>query len=247
MYIKNQNEIKIMRQAGRILAKILKQLAQEAKPGKNAADIEKLALELLLHYKAKPAFLGFGGYEYATCISLNNEVVHGLPTPDKIIKPGDLVKIDFGVLFKGFNTDAAVTVIVGKISEKTRKMVIATRKSLQLAIKMIRPGVKLSAIQSSIQDYIEDKGFSVVRDLAGHGIGKNLQEEPSIPNFCKQGPEITLKEGMTFCIEPMVNMGDWKVVTASDGWTVLTKDNGLSAHFEHTLLVTKNGCEILTK
>jgi len=247
MYIKNASEIKIMRQSGKILAKILNRLVLEVKPGKTAADLENLAQKLLIHYKAKPAFLGFGGYKYATCISLNNEVVHGLPTSDKIIKIGDLVKIDFGVLFKGFNTDAATTVIVGKTNKKAHKMVTVTRESLDLAIKMIKPGISLDSIQSAIQKYIETNGFGVVRDLAGHGIGKNLQEEPSIPNFYKYGASITLKEGMTFCIEPMVNMRSWKVITADDGWTVKTWDDSLSAHFEHTLLVTKKGCEILTK
>lgn len=247
MYVKNPSEIKIMRQGGKILAKVLAGLSREVKPGKSAADLEKLALKLISRYKAKPAFLGFGGYKYASCISLNSEVVHGLPLKDKIIKSGDLVKIDAGVLYKGFNTDAATTVIVGKVSKKVRNMVKTTKESLNLAISLIKPGVLLDIIQSLIQKYIEKAGFSVVRDLSGHGIGKNLQEEPTIANFYKRGPSITLKEGMTFCIEPMVNLKDWRVVTADDGWTVLTKDHSLSAHFEHTLLVTKNGCEILTK
>lgn len=247
MYIKNKQEIKIMREGGAILAKILKILVKNVKPGVSAFKLEHLAENELIKNHAKPAFRGFNGYKHCTCISINDEVVHGLPSKEKIIQKNDLVKIDFGVLYKGFNSDAATTVFVGKPSRKVKKLMDTSEESLYLAIKQIKPGRKLRQIQKLIQKYIENQGFGVVRDLSGHGIGRDLQEAPSVPNFPRGTVDVTFKEGMTFCIEPMVTMGDWHVKTKPDNWTVVTADRSLSTHYEHTLAVTNNGCEILTK
>lgn len=244
--IKTKDEIEIMNAGGKIAFRVLENLSKAVKEGASIKDLDLLAEKLIFKEKAQPAFKGFRGYPTATCISVNDTVVHGIPT-DKKIKEGDLVGIDIGISFQGYFTDTAKTVGVGKISPIAKKLLKVTQNSLNLAIRAVRPGRHLGDIQSLIQKTIEKEGFGVIRDLSGHGIGKNLQEEPSIPNFSHPGTGPVLKEGMTLAIEPMVSAGNWQVKILDDGWTVVTVDKSLSAHFEHTIAVTKNGAKILTK
>ena len=243
---KTKEEIKKMREGGKILAGIIKYLSNIIKPGLNASELDLLAGKLAAENNATPAFKGYSGYPANLCVSVNNEVVHGLPF-DKILKDGDIVGLDFGLKYKGLFTDHAVTVGVGNISDKAKKLIHITRRALYLGIKSIYPGRRIGAISEKIQNYVESKGYSVVRDLTGHGVGYKVHESPQVPNFGKkdQGPE--MKEGMVLAIEPMVNIGDYQVKLNKDGWTFVTQDNALSAHFEHTVVVTKNGFEILTK
>ena len=191
--------------------------------------------------------MGYRSYPANSCISINEEVVHGIPSENIIVEDGDIVSIDIGVKLSDYFADAAITVSVGNIDPKRKKLMDTTKKALALGIKEARVGNYLSDISYAIQQYAESKGFSVVRDFAGHGIGKELHEEPEIPNFGKRGSGIKLKKGMVFAIEPMVNAGTWQVEIASDGWTVLTKDRQLSAHFEHTVAILDDGPEILTR
>lgn len=244
--IKTKKEIEYMREGGRIAARVLDRLKSEAKPGKTTLELDTLAEKIILEAGAKPSFKGFKGYPKATCISVNDEVVHGIPC-DRQLNDGDIAGIDVGVFYKGFHTDTAITVSVGKISDEAQKLINVTQESLNLAISLAKPGVHLGDIQSAIQQKIEGAGLAVIRDLAGHGVGRELQEAPSIPNYGEKGKGLVLKEGMTLAIEPMVAMGDWPVRVLDDGWTVVTSDGSLSAHFEHTIVVTNQGSEILTK
>ncbi len=246
MNIKNKNEIKIMSESGKILAKVLKQIKGKIKPDISTWQLDQYAERLILEYNAKPAFKGFKNYPNTTCISINNEIVHGLPSKKKIIKSGDIVSVDCGVLYKKYNSDAAFTVGVEKISLDAEKLIKTTKKSLDLAIKKIKPGIKMQDIQRIIQTTIEGAGFSVIRRLSGHGIGISVHESPPIYNFVGQGPNITLEAGMTFCLEPMAAVGTYRVKTKNDGWTIASSDGSLTAHFEHTIAVTENGYKILT-
>jgi len=246
MKIKNDAEIKIMKEGGLILAKILKNLKNYIKPGMITMDIEKRANGLLQKYHVKSAFKGFNSYPFSTCISINEEIVHGLPS-GKLIKEGDIVGIDFGVRHKGYNTDSAFTIGIGKINQKNQKLIDITKKSLDNAIQKIKPGVHLGDIQAVIQKTIVDNKLVLVKNLTGHGIGKNLQEEPIIENFGQAGEGIILAPGMVFCLEPMATFGNGKISVSPDGWTIVTSDATLSAHFEHTIVVTKKNCEVLTK
>lgn len=244
--LKTKQDIAIMRAGGTIAARVLSELAKAAKPGKTILVLDTLAEEIIKKAGGTPSFKGFKGYPAATCISVNDEIVHGIPS-DRVLVDGDIVGIDVGVYYKGFHTDTAITVAVGQISSEAQKLIDTTKKSLDIAIKMIKPGLHLGDIQAEIQETIEGAGFSVIRDLAGHGVGRNLQEAPSIPNYGQNGHGLVLKEGMTLAIEPMTAMGDWQVKMLDDGWTVVTADQSLSAHFEHSIAVTKAGCEILTQ
>ncbi len=244
--LKSKKEIEIMREGGRIAARILNILAKKAKPGVKSIDLEKVARDNIKKTGAKAAFLNHRGYPAAICVSVNNEVVHGVPS-NKTIKDGDLVGIDLGIYFKGYYSDTAITVPIGKISDLEKKLLEVTKQSLDEAIAIIKPGIYLGDIQNKIQKRIEGAGFSVIRDLAGHGIGKELQEPPSIPNFGKPKTGAILKEGMVLAIEPMVATGNWPVKILADGWTVVTADGSDTAHFEHTIAVTKKGSEILTQ
>jgi methionyl aminopeptidase len=251
--IKTKEEIKTMRQAARHLAQVLNLVAKAVKPGVSTWELDQLAEKLILDLGAEPAFKDYhpdsnrNGYPATLCVSINQEVVHGIPKKDKIIKEGDIVGIDCGVKLNGYYSDMAVTVGVGKIKPEYKQLMQVTKKSLELGIKKIKEGVYLGDVSSIIQNYVEENGFSVVRNLCGHGIGRNLHEEPVIFNFGKPKTGPILKAGMTLAIEPMVNLGGWKVKTANDGWTIETVDGSYSAHFEHTVLVTKNGVEVLTK
>ncbi|MCD6471254.1 type I methionyl aminopeptidase [bacterium] len=245
--IKSQSEIEIMAQAGKILSSILKKIARKLKPGISTLELDRLAENLIIEAGCKPAFKGYSGYPATLCISINDEVVHGIPSAKRIIKNGDIVDLDLGLKYKGYYSDMSRTYGVGKISQRAKKLIKVTRKSLDLAIKIIKPGIYLGDISSTIQGYVEKNGFSVVRDLTGHGIGKKLHEDPPIFNFGKPKTGPILKQGMVFAIEPMVNEGKSNVEVLDDGWTIVTADGSLSAHFEDTVAVIKNGYRILTR
>lgn len=246
--IKTEKEIKQMEHAGKILAKVLANIQKHAKPGVSTFELEKLAQKQIFDAGAEPAFKGFGGYPYATCISINDEIVHGMPSKKKIIKNGDIVGVDCGVKYNGWNTDAAITFGVGKISPDAKKLLSVTKETLEIAIKLAKPGASLKYIQSKIQENILKNNMGIVRTLTGHGIGRDLQEKPTITNYVSnEYPEVILTKGMTICIEPMVTLGSEEVYTKADGWTIATKDKSLSAQFEHTIAVSENGAKVLTK
>lgn len=245
--IKTDKEIEIMREGGKILAEILKKLTEAVKPGIITNDLEELACELVLSYKVKGSFLGYEGYPAILCTSLNDEVVHAVPS-GRVLEEGDLLKIDMGVLHKGFHTDSAVTVIVGNMNDMAKRNLIqVTRESLEIGISKAKVGNTLGDIGSAIQKYVEDKGFNVVRDLVGHGIGRELHEEPQVLNYGKAGQGEKLVAGMVIAIEPMVVTGKWGIKNSKDGYAFVTKDGGLAAHFEHTVAITEEGPVILTE
>ena len=235
-----------MREGGRILAAIMERLKGTIKPGISTAEIDRIAEELIRKENAIPAFKGYRGYPAATCTSVNNVVVHGIPGAEELSE-GDIISVDLGLSYKDFFSDAAFTAGVGKIDSKAQKLIEVTRDSLNEAIKAASPGNRLGDISSAVQRYVEKNGFSVVRQFVGHGIGRSLHEEPEIPNFGRPGKGEILTPGMVLAIEPMVNMGTWECEVLEDGWTAVTKDGELSAHFEHTVAVTEKGAEILTK
>lgn len=244
--IKTHDEIAKMRLGGRIASRILNYLSKNIKAGMSTSQIDKIAEDMILNESGKPSFKGYHNYPNAICISVNDEVVHGIPK-NRVIDDGDIVGLDIGVFFKGFHTDTAITVPVGKVSNRAKELIKITKKSMFRGIDKCRVGNRLGDVQSEIQKTIEKAGFSVVKDLVGHGVGRKLQEYPPIPNYGKPNTGIQLKEGMTLAIEPMVNAGGWQVKVLDDGWTVVTVDNSLSAHFEHTVAITKNGPIMLTK
>lgn len=244
--IKTPAEIAIMKRAGRTLSLILKKVAGSVEAGMTTRDIDLLTEKLIAEQGCRAAFKGYRGFPGSACVSINQEVVHGIPG-DRIIKDGDIVSIDVGLICDGYYADTATTVAVGPVSERAKKLLAVTRESLHAGILQARPGNHLSDISHAVQKHVEQCGFSVVRDFVGHGIGAALHEEPEIPNY---GPPHTgplLKEGMVFCIEPMVNMGSWETKIMDDGWTVETEDGQPSAHFEHMVAVTAEGPEILTE
>ena len=245
--LKSAKELALMRHAGAIVAGALALLSQAAKAGVTTLELDKIALDELAKRKAKPAFLGYHGFPGCLCVSINNEVVHGIPSANRKIVDGDLVSLDFGCIVGGFYGDAAVTVAVGKVSESAQKLLDVTRDSLGMGIDAMRPGGRLGDVSSAVQKHVEANGFSVVRDFVGHGIGRALHEDPPVPNFGKAGTGMRLQPGLVLAIEPMVNVGGPEVTTLADGWTAVTKDGSLSAHFEHTVVVTENGPEILSK
>ncbi len=246
IFLKNDNEIALLREAGRIVAAILDELRQHVAPGVRTMEFEDLALELCERYQVKPAFKGYLGYPYALCCSVNEEVVHGFPS-ERVLVEGDLVSFDMGVVHKGFYGDSALTVPVGRIDAKAEELVSVTRSSLFEGIEQAKYGNDLYDISRAVQKYVEDRGFSVVRRFVGHGIGKHLHEKPEVPNFAPQGVgRVPLQPGMVLAIEPMVTAGGPEVEVLSDKWTAVTKDRSLSAHFEHTVAVTKHGPVILS-
>lgn len=243
---KTPTEIAKMKAAGKIASRVLELLMRQTKSGITAIELETIAVNEIRNAGGKPSFKGHGGYSYATCISINDEIVHGMPSSRKI-QAGDVVGIDVGVFLNGYHSDTAATVLVENNDPEKVRLIETTKQSLKEGLKLVKPGIHLGDIQARIQEFVEKAGFSVIRDLAGHGIGKELQEDPSIPNFGKKGEGLVLQEGFTLAIEPMVAMGDYHVKIADDGWTVSTIDGSLAAHFEHTIAVTKDGYEILTK
>lgn len=245
--IKTEKEIQIMKEGGKILGEILNKLADAVKPGMTTNDLEKLARELVLSYGVESSFLGFDGYPAFLCTSINEEIVHGLPS-DRILEEGDVLKIDMGVLHEGFHTDSATTVLVGGKGDTIKRSLIqTTRESLEIGISKAKVGNTLGDVGAAIQKHIEDKGFNVVRDLVGHGIGKELHEPPQVLNYGKAGTGEKLVAGMVIAIEPMVVTGKWGIKNGKDGYAFVTKDGGLAAHFEHTIAITEEGPSILTK
>jgi methionyl aminopeptidase len=244
---KSESDIERMRASGRIVAEALRAMADAIVPGKTTtADLDAIGERLILERGATPSFKNYRGFPCAVCISVNDEVVHGIPRPDRVLKPGDIVSLDVGVFKDGFHADAAWTYPVGEILPDAQRLLNVARESLYQGIAQAKVGNRVGHISHAVQQYVESNGYSVVRDLTGHGIGRSLHEDPSIPNFGKRSSGPALEAGMTFCIEPMVNAGSWKVRTLEDGWTVVTADGSLSAHFEHSIAVTRDGPLILT-
>ncbi len=245
--LKSADEIRLMREAGRIVGEILDELEKAVAPGVSTWDLDQLAEKLIYKMGAQPAFKGYHGFPAVLCASINQEVVHGIPSKKRKLKTGDLMKLDFGVVYKGFFGDSARTVPVGAVSESAQALIAATRESLEKAIALVLPGKRLGDLGYAVQSYVESRGFSVVRDFTGHGIGRKLHEPPQIPNYGKAGTGMELRPGMVLAIEPMVNVGGPDVQVLDDDWTAVTVDGKLSAHFEHTILVTAEGPEVLTR
>jgi len=244
--VKSREEIATMRRAGAVVADILALLCARIVPGMTTAEIDKIAREELKKRGAKPAFLNYHGYPAVICTSINHEVVHGIPSAKRALKDGDIVGLDFGAVIDGWFGDAAVSLGVGRITPEAERLLRVGRESLEKGIAAVKAGARVGDIGAAVQGHAEAAGFSVVRDFVGHGIGRSLHEDPAVPNFGSAGAGARLKAGMTLAIEPMINAGACGVETLSDGWTSVTKDRKLSAHFEHTVLVTETGYDILT-
>lgn len=244
--IKSNREIELMREAGRILSLVHDELEKAIKPGISTKDIDRLGEELIRSYGCIPSFLNYNGYPASICVSVNDEVVHGIPHKKHIIREGDIVSLDAGVIYKGYHSDAARTHAVGEISADAKRLIDVTRESFFEGIKYAKAGNHLFEISRAIQKYVESNGFSVVRDLVGHGIGTELHEDPQIPNFKQIGRGMRLQPGMTLAIEPMVNAGAYDVWWLEDDWTVVTQDGSLSAHYENTVLITDGEPELLS-
>lgn len=245
--IKTRTELDVIRDNCRLLARLFKEMDVWVKVGVSAAELDAEAENWILKHKAKPAFKGYKGFPATLCISVNDEVVHGIPSKKKVFAKGDLVGIDCGLLLNGFYADMAFTYAIDAVPEASDRLLRVTRDSLYAGIDQARTGGRLFDISHAVQSLVEEKGYSVVREFVGHGIGRALHEDPQVPNYGSKGKGIRLMEGMVLAIEPMVNGGGADVVVEEDGWTVRTKDGSLSAHFEHTIAITKNGPEILTE
>ncbi len=255
--IKTPAEISIIRKSGALLARALTEVVSRVAPGISTEELDQVAQSVLVRGGGIPSFKGYAPrnnitpYPSTLCISINDEVVHAPPIPARILQEGDVVGLDIGVRFPakdGFFTDMAVTVGVGKISKEAQKLIAVTKESLDRVIKIVKPGTRLRDIGKSVQSYIESNGFSVVRDLVGHGVGYAVHEPPEVPNFWEPGlRDMELAAGMVIAIEPMVASGDWKVTVDDDGWTIRTADGSLAAHFEHTLVITETGCDVVTR
>lgn len=244
--IKSAKQVEKMRASAKITKEALELLEKHIKPGVNTAQLDKIAHDFIISKGAKPNFLNYNGFPGSICASVNDEVVHGIPHKKVVLKEGDIISIDMGAVLDGWHSDAARTFGVGKISDEAQRLIDVTRESFFEGIKYLKHGAKLGDVSSAIQNYVEKNGYSVVRDLVGHGIGQNLHEDPSVPNFGTARRGVKLAAGMTLAIEPMVNAGTHKVAVLDDDWTVVTYDGNLSAHYENTVLITKDGYEILT-
>ncbi len=244
--IKTNEEIAAMRQAGRIVADILAILSKQIKPGMATRELDTIADREAKKRGARPSFNGYHGFPANLCVSVNDEIVHGIPGK-RVLREGDIVSLDFGAVYDGFQGDAAVTVAVGKLNSTTKQLIETTKGALEAGINAARPGARLGDISVAIQNYAESRGYSVVREYTGHGIGRDMHEEPQIPNFGLPGSGPMLKKGMTLALEPMVNAGDWHTRVGDNHWTVFTADGSLSAHFEHTIAITDDEPEVLTK
>lgn len=244
--VKSREEVAIMRAAGVIVADTLVLLKGLVKPGMTTGEIDAICREELKKRGAKPAFLNYHGFPGVICVSINSEVVHGIPSDKRALKDGDIVGLDYGCIVDGWFADSAITVPVGTISAEAQKLIDVTRESLMKGIAAVKAGNRLGDIGWAVQSHAQAHGYSLVREFVGHGIGRALHEEPPVPNYGKPGHGARLKSGMTIAIEPMVNLGGPEVATLGDGWTAVTKDGKLSAHFEHTVVVTDEGSEILT-
>ncbi len=235
-----------MREGGKVLAGILREVSVAAKPGVLTKDLDKLSYDLAIKNKGKPSFLGYQGYPASLCISLNDEVVHGIPG-ERRLREGDIVSFDFGFFYKGLHTDAAVTMGVGKISQEGKFLIATTKEALQAGIDKIKEGNYIGDFSYAVEECAKRNNYGVVRDLVGHGVGTTVHEAPQIPNFGKPRTGLLLQQGMTLALEPMITIGDYRVRIKDDKWTFVTRDKSLSAHAEHTVLVTPGGAEILTK
>ncbi|MFH1848144.1 MAG: type I methionyl aminopeptidase [Candidatus Omnitrophota bacterium] len=244
--IRSGREIALMRKAGVIVARVFEKLQGAIEPGITTKELDDLAIKVIKSLNGEAAFLGYKGYPASICTSVNDVVVHGIPAATKV-KSGSILSVDIGVKYRGYFADAAATFPVGRISGEAMRLIEAAETALEAGIEQARPGNRVSDISHAVQDLAESKGFSVVRAFVGHGIGSNLHEEPEIPNYGEPGKGARLDPGMALAIEPMINEGTWEVKVLDDGWTAVTKDGKLSAHFEHTVLVTEGSAEVLTK
>jgi methionyl aminopeptidase len=244
--LKSAREIGLMRRAGHILSDVMDRLRTTVKPGMSTLEIDEDVEEFIRAHGARPAFKGYRGFPATVCISINEEVVHGIPSAHRHVKEGDIVGLDLGCIVDGYYADCAFTLAVGDVPPRVQELLDVTRESLEMGIVECRPGRRLSDVSHAIQAHVEDHGFSVVRAFVGHGIGRALHEEPQVPNFGDPGRGPQLKPGMVLAIEPMVTMGSWEVRILDDGWTAVTRDGSLAAHFEHTIAVTEAGPEVLT-
>jgi len=244
--IKSKSEIEKMRVAGKITGDALRLVEKHIKPGVSTAELDKIAYDFIRKQGATPSFLNYNGFPGSICASPNNWVIHGIPSRNIILKEGDIISIDMGAQKDGYHGDAARTYAVGKISDEAQRLIDVTRQSFFEGVKFAVHGGKLGDVSAAIQEYVEKHGYSVVRDFVGHGIGRNLHEDPSVPNFGRYGKGVKLAAGMTIAVEPMVNEGEYDVVVLDDDWTVETEDGKLSAHYENTILITRGECEILT-
>src|SRR5436309_6148284 len=236
-----------MRRAGRITAGAIEAMLEAVAPGITTADLDAVAAEYIAGCGATPSFKGYRGFPASICASLNDEIVHGIPSPKRVLKEGDVLSLDFGAIWDGYHADSAVTVFVGEPpSAEAEKLVRVTEEALEAGISQIRPGGRLSDISHAVQQVVEGAGFSVIREYVGHGIGRNLHEDPQIPNYGLPGRGPELRPGLVVAVEPMVTMGDWRTRVLADDWTVVTADGSLAAHFEHTIAVTEEGREVLT-
>jgi methionyl aminopeptidase len=245
--LKSSKEIEKMRRAGKVVREVLELVRSQVKPGATTFDLEKAAEARLKELGVKAAFKGYHGYPCVLCTSVNSEVVHGIPSPKRVLKQGDIVSVDFGVVVDGYYGDAAITVPVGAVDEKAARLLRVTEESLQAGIAAVKPGATLGDVGAAVQTVVEREGFSVVRDFVGHGIGSQMHEDPQVPNFGQRGHGMKLKAGMVIAIEPMVNAGRPDVRVLEDGWTAVATDGSMSAHFEHTVAVTAEGARILTE
>jgi len=243
---KSERELNLMRKACKITAQILEEMCQMAKPGISTGEIDRYAEGRIRDLGALPAFKGYHGFPSSVCISVNDEVVHGIPSNKRILKAGDIVGLDFGVVFEGWYGDSARTVAVGPISKDAQKLLDVARESLMRGIEQCKEGNRVFDIGHAVQNYVEGFGYGVVKEFVGHGIGRALHEEPQVPNYGPKGKGIPLKVGMVLAIEPMINAGSHEVKVLKDGWTAVTVDHSLSAHFEHTVAITPQGPEVLT-
>jgi len=244
--IKSEKEIQIMAENGKILASIMEELKKRVEPGISTQELNRVAETLILNSEGKPSFKEYDGFPATLCTSINEEIVHGIPSKRKL-KNGDILSLDLGMKRNGFHVDMAITLPVGEVDPEVKRLVRITKKVLKIGIKKTKIGNTINDIGNTIQRYVESQGFNVVRDLCGHGIGKELHEEPKILNYGKRHTGFKIKQGMVFCLEPMVTMGDWKIKKTKDGFGYETTDGSLSAHFEHTIVVTKHGVKVLTE
>ncbi|MEW6618647.1 MAG: type I methionyl aminopeptidase [bacterium] len=245
--LKSKQEIEKIRVAGKIVAEVLQHLVQITRPGITTKYLEEIAHKMIISRNGIPSFLGYEGFPGSICTSINHEVVHGIPSATRVLKNGDLLKIDLGVLLNGYHADAAVTVPIGQITAQAEKLVRVAKDALKIGISKARLPNRLGDISYAIEFYAQCYGYAVTRDYSGHGIGRDLHEAPQVPNFGEQGKGPRLKSGMVLCIEPMINTGDYEIDVLNNGWTVVTRDKSWSAHFEHTIVVTEDEPEILTK
>lgn len=253
IFLKSPQEVETMRTANRIVIEILAELREIVLPGLSTGEIDKIAAELIRHKKAHSAFKGYKirngivPFPATICVSINNEIVHGIPSANRVIQEGDLVSLDFGVIYEDFYGDAAISIAVGEVKEGTRQLLTTTAESLEEGIAQAQVGKRLGDVSAAIQERVEREGFSVVREFVGHGVGRRLHEDPAVPNYGVKNRGVRLREGMVLAIEPMVNMGRADVMMKDDAWTAVTKDGSLSAHFEHSVAITEQGPQVLSQ